>query len=282
MRRDSVALSAVVCALSLISVSCSGRPAPPAAGSPAFYWSAALETYNSGDYLKTTEHLERLTRSANEFTVQAHPMRLAVLAGLMQGHEDLAEQYEYGARNNKANPTPFRKRVSDYRSMASREALQLGQAYAGFGKAISGGEVVLVFPFPPRGSLGMAPEMAKLAQGMMLAGAELETAQKAMIQRGVLLAVCQVTGSGRDAPKAQELLKAHPVKVARQTFLAGLAESLYDASVLFGEGKLNMPDRQQYFLQAAKDALPADASGAAKELRGKVEADLKKVGKKKG
>ena len=282
MRSDCVALCAVVCGFSLISVACSSRPTPPAAGSPAFYWTAALETYNAGDYVKTAEHLARLTRSANEHTAQAHPMQLAVLAGLMQAHADLADQYEYGARSNKANPTPFRKRVSDYRSMAGQEALRFGEAYMGFGKAVTGAEVELAFPFPPRGSMAMASEMSKVAQGLLPAGAEGESAQKVMIQRGVLMAVCQMTGSGKDAPKAQEMLKTPPLKVARATFVAGLAETLYGASVLFGERKLNMPDRQEYFLQATRAALPAEATGTAKELKTKIEEDWKKVGKKKG
>jgi hypothetical protein len=268
--------------LLMVLVSCTSGPMPPAPGTPAFYWGAAQETFLAGDYLKTSEHLGRLARPENEYTARAKVMRLVVTTGLMQGYKDLAEQYEYGARANKANPTPFRKRVSANRGLATRYAMQVSEGYAEFRKGHSGSEVALAFPFPARGAMGMAPQMPKVAQGTLLPEADLESAQIAMLQRGVLMAVCRAAGASGDAPKAKELLKAPPLNVALNAFQFGMAESLFEASALFGELKANLPEAEDQMLRQAAEAVAlAPAGKPASELKKKIEEGLKKVAKRR-
>jgi hypothetical protein len=264
-----------------LSISCSSGPARPTAGTPAFYWDAALERFRSGDYVKASEHLERLTRAGGEFVDRGYPMRLVLMAGLMHGYKDLAEHYEYGSRANKTNPTPFRKRLSDNLSMASRLALQLSQAVAEFDKVQPSSEVVLAFPFP-RGSLSLAPQMPKVAAGQLLPDADLASAQTTMLQRGVLQAVCRAVGAEGDSPKTMEILKSPPVKAPRTTFVAGLAESLYDGSTLFSDRKANQPERQEHLLNQTEAILKtAGDTKTDKELRSKVANDRKALAKNK-
>jgi hypothetical protein len=276
------ALPAAAVLFSIVLVSCTTGPTPPAPGTPAFYWGAAQETFLAGDYVKTSEHLERLTRSTSEYTGRAQVMRLVVSSGLMLGYKDLAEQYEYGARANKANPMPFRKRVTANRGLAGRYAMQVSEGYSEFRKGQKNAEVVLAFPFPARGAMAIAPQMPKVAQGLLVPDADLESAQVAMLQRGVVQAVCRAAGAPGDPPKAKELLKAPPFNVANDAFQFGMAQSLYDASILFSELKANLPQAQDQMLRQAAEAVAlAPAGKAADELKKKIEEDLKKLAKRR-
>jgi hypothetical protein len=72
---------------------CSSQNAPPAKGSPAFYWSAAQETYKAGDYAKTVDHLRRVTETENEFADRAMPWLLVMTSGMSRGYADLADSF---------------------------------------------------------------------------------------------------------------------------------------------------------------------------------------------
>ena len=69
-RAVSIALSIV--GLLAAGTSCSSGPQPPQPGSPAFFWAAAKETYRAGDFLKTSENLQRILVTDNEYTARAH------------------------------------------------------------------------------------------------------------------------------------------------------------------------------------------------------------------
>ena len=121
-RAVSIALSMV--GLLAAGTSCSSGPQPPQPGSPAFFWAAAKETYRAGDFLKTSENLQRILATDNEYTARARAWDTVISAGLTQAYIELADTWEAGARANRANPTPFRKQVSALRSQASASAIQ--------------------------------------------------------------------------------------------------------------------------------------------------------------
>jgi hypothetical protein len=198
---------------------------------------------------------------------------------MMQSHKDLAEQYEYGARANKANPMPLRKRVSTHRGVASRLALQFSGAYSEFAKTQTAAEVPLAFDFPPRGGMALAPQMSKVSRGAVLADAELDSAQTVMIQRGVVQAVCRAVGAPGDPPKAKELWQKG--KTSRGVFQAGMAELLYSASGVFGEMQANVPDTQDHILRQAAEALTTAAPEKPGELKKKIDDDQKKLAKRR-
>src|SRR5437868_2229127 len=92
--RGSVAATAVPIVGLLAVTSCSTGPQPPQPGSPAFFWNAAKETYRAGDYLKTSENLQRILATDNEFTARARAWDTVISAGLTQAYMELADTWE--------------------------------------------------------------------------------------------------------------------------------------------------------------------------------------------
>src|SRR5580765_4721885 len=132
-----------VAATILATTSCSSGPQPPKPGAPAFVWNAAKAAYHSGDFVKTSELLQQLTRSDSEFTARARPWSIVVSAGLAQGYAETADAYEAGARANRANPTPFRKEVNQLRSRASAAAVEAAETVHLFLEKEKGPNVLL-------------------------------------------------------------------------------------------------------------------------------------------
>ena len=132
-------------------------------------------------------NLDRALKSA-DFTAQAQPWSLVVLAGLGRGYMEMADNFELGARVNRSNPSFFRRQTSDYRHFASAIALQLAQRYRDFEKNNKDAEIVLAFPFPS-GSQAMPPAMTKVAGGIAPQQSELDGMQRAELARAMILEV---------------------------------------------------------------------------------------------
>ncbi|MFN0170033.1 MAG: hypothetical protein ACKV22_26715 [Bryobacteraceae bacterium] len=260
----------------LLAAGCSNAPPPPAKGTPAFSWGAAKENQAAGDYAKTVEHLGLVTKTDNEFSGKARPWHLVLTAGLTEGYMELGETFEYGARANKANPSQFRRRTSDYRSMASRTALQFFEAFTAFEKKLQEDQVPVYFG-ELRGSTLQPPALTRIANGETLPDSQIETVQKAVLERGILLAAGRMVDSD-DPSRTRELLKGENARVPRATFLKGAAETLYKISDLFGPRKLDLPDRRQFFLKQALSSVSAlEETKELKEFKKKIDADLKKI-----
>lgn len=274
MRGTAIPLSALILTLT----ACSNAPAPPAKGTPAFYWQAAQETFGAGDYRKTNEHLEHLIKTSNEFSERGKAWRIVVVSGLLRGNLDIAEKLEYGSRENKTNPAPFRKLMNDTRSVASNLATQLLETWQKM-KSEKAGEIELDFPFP----VGNASEVAALVQmskGIMLSSADVEAAMKQALQRGVLVATAKAVGAD-DAAEARGRFSSRPVKVAGPVFRMSIADALYQASTLFDSRKLDRPDVMKMLLTEASSALSDAPEGKPKkELSTKIQDAVKKSAKK--
>jgi hypothetical protein len=265
-------------ALFLILSACSNAPAPPAKGTPAFYWQAAQETFSAGDYRKTNDHLEQLIKTNNEFTERGKAWRMVVLSGLLRGNLDVAEKFEYGARENKQNPAPFRKQMNDVRSVASNLATQLLETWQKM-KADKPAEVLLDFPFPP-GNAAQVAALIQVSKGILLPSAEIETATKQALQRGVVLATTKAAGA-EDAASARVQFSTRPVKVSGPAFRMAVADTFYEASTLFDSRRLDRPDVMKMLLTEASEALADAPEGKPKkELAGKIQDALKKSAKK--
>jgi len=268
---------ASVILLSLILFSCSSGPEPIKPGTPAFFWNAATDNYLKGDYPKAAEQLGKILNTDNEYTARARTWRLILLAGLAQGHMEVANSYEMGARQNKNNPTPFRKETMDNRSGASNYATQFVADFGKFTKAPSEPQIPLAFPAPP-GSAARLPSLDKVSSGIQPSIGEMEGTRRDAIRRSVLLAICQAAGVDNDAAKVAEILKPGTATVTREVFLKAMAEILYEQAGLFGKQKLGRPDHQKHFLNMTSEALKGVAeSKESKELKKKVEADLKSI-----
>jgi hypothetical protein len=254
--------------------SCSGSSGPEK-GTPAFYWAAARETFATADYVKTVEHLEKLTGSENEYTARARPWLLVMTSGMARGYTDLGDSFEAGARANKNDPTDFRRHTNAYRGEANRLSLEFVEVFDKFRQG-KDDPVPIAYPFPTGSAAPVLP-LTKAAAGMMLQPAELEPAEKHAIERGVLLAACNAIGAPDDPAKTQELLKAANPQVPRAAFVTAMADTLFQESQLYGLRKLDDPQKVKIFCTRALDALKTlPETKQTKELGSKITKSLKK------
>ncbi len=270
----SVALLAPVSVFLVLS-SCSSAPAGPEKGTPAFYWQAARETSAEGDYMKTVEHLDHILANNNDYTARALPWSLVLSSGMAAGYLEMGDDYAMGARANKANASAYRKLTSDSRGFANRLALQFAEDFGKIGM-LKEGPVPLAFGYP-RGSATQVPALLKAAGGVLISAAEIETAQKQSVERGVLLMACRAAGAPDDTAKAQEILKSPDAAVPRAAFFMAMAEALYNESQLYTRDKLDEPQKLEIFCQRAQDALKSvPDSKETKALAAKIQNALKK------
>jgi len=274
-RDAGVALSLL--GLLAAATSCSSGPQPPQPGTPAFFWAAARETYRAGDFMKTSENLQRILVSDNEFSARARAWDAVISAGLAQGYIELADSWEVGARANRNNPTPFRKQVSALRALASASAIQFAEDIHKVMETDKDPNILLAFAYPA-GAAAPPPGLKRVSGGILVQDSERDLLQAAMLQRGVLLSVCAALGSPDDAAAAQEKLKTGELQIPRATFLQAAAKSLSDESELFAGNKLDMPNRLKMLSQEALKALEAiPPSKETKQIADKIQARLKKA-----
>src|SRR5262249_29144732 len=151
---------------------------------------------------------------------------LILNSGVIHGYLDVADNLEYGVRAKKGDPGSFRKYISNYRSTAGRLTLNFAEAFMRFQKG-KDDPVPLAFKYP-NGSATPLQELTRAAEGMPLQPAEIESAQRRAVERQVLLETCRAAGAPDDTSKTLELFKSGNVQVPRSTFLAAMANSLYE------------------------------------------------------
>jgi hypothetical protein len=257
--------------------SCSSGPQLPQPGTPAFYWSAAKETYRAGDFVKTSENLQRILASENEFSARARAWDAVICSGLARGYMELADAWETGARANRLNPTPFRRQVSTLRALASAAAIQFTEDIHRVVEGNKDSKIVLAFAYPA-GAPAVPAGLKKVAGGIPVQDSERDLLQAAMLQRVVLLSVCAAVGSRDDAAAAQGKLVAGDFLASRDIFLLAAAQSLSDESELFTGTKMDLPNRLKLLSQEALKALAAiPQSKETKAVNDKIQARLKKA-----
>jgi len=267
-----------IAGLCVMAVGCSSAPPPPQPGTPAFYWGAAKSTYQAGDFLKASDNLSQITKSDNEFTVRALPWSMVLSNGIAQGYMELADNFEAGARANRANPMPFRRQATIFRGYASAAALQSAETMHKFLATTRAESIPLEFDYPT-GSAAEPVQLQRVAKGMLFPPAEIETLQKAMVQRGVLFSAVHAVGAGEDAAKALEIFKKGGVTIPRPAFLLAMARSLHEQADLFSPKKLDQPNRVKTMCIEAEAALNAvPDSKEKKDLLSQI-AKLRKLAK---
>lgn len=265
-----------VIALTVMLVACSTGPPQAKMGTPQFHWNAAIQTHGAGDYAKVNDNLGEVIKTDNEFTARALPWRLVVLSGLTKGYADLADVWEAGVNANRANPTPFRTQMNAYRRLGGQLALQFGETLQKLQAANKGQKVTLAFAFPS-GSAAEIAQLKRVSSGYVIPEAEVETLQRRVLEREVLLATCRAVGAPEDSAKAQQTFRTGPVEVEWPVFAAALASSAYDLSQMFTRDHLDRPDRLEFFAKQALELLKGvPDSKETKSLRAKIEKALKK------
>jgi len=264
----------------LATSACSSGPSAPKMGTPAFYWQAAGETFAKADYLKTADHLEKLTKTDNEFTERAIPWRLIVTAGMTHGYMELADAAETGARMNRAKPTPFRTLTAESRALAGQRALQYAEVFLKFAKRDPAQPIPLDFSFPS-GSASTPPDLNRLGNGIMLSEVQIENLRKRLIEQEIVLSVCKGVGATDDVAKAQSGFQAGNVKIPHDVFALAAATHMQEIADLFSRKKLDQPERLELFCNEAADAIKSiKPSKETKALTAKIEKTLKEAKKK--
>ena len=258
------ALTMAVCLVLALLTSCSGSSTVAKTGTSGFYWSAARETYSSGDYLKTLDHLERLIDTDSEYAARALPWYLVLSSGAASGYMDLADQYSAGARANKEHAVAFRVKAMEYRTNASRLALRFAQEVDKIGR-IPGGPVPLAFALPS-GNAEPPSEFGAIAQGTELAAADAETAQVLAIRHGVLMTACLAAGSKGDVAKTAEILGQAAATAPRATFAAAMAHMLDAEAKLYTRNQLDDPAKLAVFHERAQSVLLDGAKAGSASL----------------
>ena len=263
--------------LGMLCVSCSEAPKGPQPGTPAFYWAAAKEMFHAGNYPKANDDLMEITRSDNEFTARARAMQLVLAAGMTEGYRELAEIYDTGAKANRQNPMPFRKEASTLRSLAATTAMELAETVHASTAKDNDAAVLLAFEFPT-GSASEPQGLKKIGGGMLLQDSEKELLQLAMLQRGVVRALCRIVGNADDIAKTVEVFKAPEVKVQRDAWRFESAKLVFDQGELFDAKRLDQPNRLKVMCDEAASVLKTvPPSKETKALDTKIQAALKKI-----
>ena len=258
-----------------VLISCSSGPTGPEKGTPAYYWQAAKETFAAGDNMKALEHLDGILASENEYSAKALPWSLVVTSGMATGSAELADHYETGARASKADPTWFRRRVGEYRTIAKQLSLQFADRYAKFGQ-LKGDTVALAFGYP-KGTAAPSPQLSKVTSGIALPQADVDLALAHTLERDVLLAACAAAGAPDDTAKGETVLKDPEAKVPRATFNLAMAHTLYDLSQIYMPSKADDPEKLKIFCERADAALKTvPESKETKALSTKIQVILKK------
>lgn len=250
--RIAAAFSVVLALVSFTA--CSSAPSQTAnARTPAFYWSAASETFAAGNYAKTADHLQRLIESDNDYTARAIPWYLVVTSGMARGYTELADRYTAAARFNRANALALNRSASQYRTTAGRLALRFAQDVDRL-QRVPLGKVPLAFPMP-KGSAGESPLLTRIGSGAAMTAADQEAAEANALERGVLMTVCQAAGAPNDVAKARDILAKPTPDVARETFANAIAQMLKTESALFARDKLDEPEKFAAFQKRSEIVL---------------------------
>ena len=246
MEKRAVLILAVV---STLTAGCGSGPPPIKPGSPAFFWAVARESYRTGDMLKAQSTLRELSQGDNEFAARARVLHLVVSAGVMKGLGDLANAYQSGSE---VNPTGFRRDAANLRGMAASAAMEFTQAVF----EAQGAHMALAplsFGFPP-GNTAAPIELEKISCGTWLSDAERETLQRAMLERGVILALSRALGEA-DSVKAKARFDEAEPPVEKNTFFFGMAKLLYEGSDLFCAKRMSRPERQAVMCKQALETV---------------------------
>ena len=267
----------LVTAVAAAAVSCAGSSNLPKPGSPGYYWSAANAAYRAGDFVKTDEELQRILVGESEFTARARVWDMVITGGLAQGYAALSDGYEAGAKADRQNPLPYRKRVSELRALSGNMAIQLAEDVHKYLEQDKDAAALMAFPFPA-GSVNEPASLLRVTKALFVQESEQASLQTAMLQRGVVMALSEATGNAGDAAKAQALFQSPEVKVPREILLMAVANRLYEASDVYTDKKLDLPNKLKILSVEALGALKAiPESKETKALTEKIQKAMKKA-----
>lgn len=273
----------------LLLMSACGGTRGPAVGSPEWLWSAARESYNSGDYEKTCDHLLKIEKQGdNPFVERAQAWRLLIEAGSASAQMEIAKAYNDGSNLTRTERTAFVRGRQEHALEARRHTIELLEGSGDFLKQVSDKPVLLEFPFP-RGTAAPVADLDRINKGLSVTDDVKTSTDAQMLNRGLVRAVATVLATEDDSAKAQSLFQGDKAEVPPARYLLGLATTLNRVSVTFDRKYLNEPQNQRLCQTKAKEMLArvlelkpdADTEKAAKKLQADIDKQLKELSKGK-
>ncbi len=234
----------------LLTTSCGSNTqkaeAPPKPGTLAYDWYAANENWKKGDYPKTMEYLSRLSVAQSEYRERSQVWLMLVAGGVAQGYTELADEYEKSARSNPV----FRRQMQELRNAANVAAMQFAGAIHDTVGKDKDAKLTLDFGFPT-GSTELPMQFAKVTKGLSMQDADHQVLRQKMAERGVVKFAAALAGSPDDLAKAQQQLASAPKDVV----LTAAAKSLITTAELYGQRKLDVPQRGNALVREAIQAI---------------------------
>lgn len=264
---------------------CSGGDSDTARfGTPAWYWQAAQDTFKTGDFGKTDEHLAELVKGDSEWKQRAAVWQVVLLTGLVRGNRELVDACKQGMEEKKSSIDALQNPLRQYQRDARQYTIELLESWAKLKKAMGDGpSLPLDFPFPP-GNASESPVVAGIRMGNPPDAAQMAEAAKATLQRGVLQDVTKYVGAGEDMAKAQGMFNNLPVQVAAVEFWNHVGNNLFEMSSLFEVRQINDPTVRKIMLERSLDALSGalasdnvELKKGAEQKKSEIEKELKNI-----
>ena len=223
----------------------------PAAGSPEWYWQAAEENLESGDFGKAIEHLDAVAAEDGPLKTKAVLYRTVLLTGLSRGDLALADAYRagidtVGARSD-AWQNPMQQALRDGR----RFSIELAESLGAVDKAMNSDPVVLDFPMP-RGGSQESVLLTSLQSGDEMAASQLTMASDQTLRREMVMAIVELMGKADDAEAAKTAFETGGAKIPQAEARLAMAKMLLDVSVLYDRLRVNDPDIRKILLERSE------------------------------
>lgn len=274
---------------SLALWACAGGDGGPAQGTPEWYWQAALESYEAGDYSRTLENLDSIVDAGDSpVLAKAHVWRMTLLSGLTRGYGGVWKAFDSGAEANAALARSLQNPLQESQRQLRRYAIALTESIGKTNKALgSADKVVIDFPFPA-GSAAMSPVLASISGGTVTPDNQVPMAQKAELDRGLIFAAAHVIGEGDAANSAKTRFEQLPIEVDRETFFFRLTEGMKSTADMFVRRHIDEPKVREAMMGFVKRSAGATAeleneelATAAKELLGQIEEEEKQEARRR-
>ena len=261
----------------LLCISCGGGggQAGPAAGSQEWYWNAAAENIDSGDFGKAAEHLEKAAKMDGPLQQKAAVYRTVVLIGLSRGALEMADAYRKGLETVRARSSEWQNPMQQALRDGRRYSIALAESMGAVDKALSADPVVLDFPFP-KGAAARSGAIVSIQKGEAVAPAQLPAATEQAMRRGLIVTAVELSAKD-EALAAQSAFSAGPVSVPKDEARLAMVTMLLDVSLLFDRLRGNEPEIRKIFLSHGEKWIQPYLEGEDQALKDRAAELVKEI-----
>jgi hypothetical protein len=225
-----------------------------------------------------------------EYGDKARILRIALLAGLSEGYQQMAEAYLAGHEKSFQNAGKLRTTAFDYFRKQKSAALGFSEACDYFMKHYSDQkDYVLECEFPTK-DVAHNKWLDEVRNGTDIKAEERRIAEESQLREGLIDTLSAFLGSRGDRAKARKLLEGGSKTLDHAEFMVRLGRALLENQKLFGRSALNEVQYYRQFYDKAsetselaqkllKDKPNKETQEMADALKAELEA-LEKKGKK--